>query len=68
MKVFRSMCYGWGGAILAGLLVAIVGVTFGVPQNNIVAAAAPTGVVMGLMGLSLPWARPVLARIRAGRR
>lgn len=67
MKYLRSMCYGWAGAILAGLLVAVIGVSFGLPQNAITTAAAPTGIVMGLMGLSLPWARPALARTRARR-
>jgi hypothetical protein len=67
MNVLRSICYGWAGAILAGLLVAIVGVSFGLPQNAITTAAAPTGIIMGLMGLSLPWTRPALARIRARR-
>ena len=67
MKVFRSLCLGWAGAILAGLLVALVGVTFGLPRNAITTAAALTGIIMGLMGLSLPWARPALSRIRADR-
>ncbi len=64
MKFFRSMCYGWAGAVIAGVLVAVVGVSVGLPQNAISTAAAPTGIIMGLMGFSLPWARPVLARIR----
>jgi hypothetical protein len=67
MNVIRSMCYGWAGAILAGLLVAVIGVGFGLPQTTITTAAAPTGIIMGLMGLSLPWARPALARIRTRR-
>ncbi len=67
MKILKSMCYGWAGAILAGLLVAVVGVGFEMPQNAISTAAAPTGIVMGLIGFSLPWARPALARIRARR-
>jgi hypothetical protein len=64
MKLLRSIFYGWAGAVLAGLLVAVIGVSVGMPQNAITTAAAPTGIIMGLMGLSLPWARPVLARIR----
>ena len=64
MKLLRSIFYGWAGAVLAGLLVAVIGVSVGMPQNAITTAAAPTGIIMGLMGLSLPWARPVRARIR----
>lgn len=67
MKVLRSMFYGWAGAVLAGLLVAVVGVSVEMSQNAIATAAAPTGIIMGLMGFSLPWARPILARIRARR-
>jgi len=51
------MCYGWAGFIPAELLVAIVGVSVGMTQNAITTAVALTGIFIGLMGLSIPWAR-----------
>ncbi len=59
--VIRSLCYGYLGAILAGL---VIGVAAGLPQDTIVTAAPPVGIVMGLTGLSLPWLRPALTRAR----
>ena len=38
--------------------IAVVGVVFGLSEATIAAAAAPTGIVFGLLGLSLVWLRP----------
>ena len=63
-KIVKSVAWGYLGAVLAGLLVAVVGVAFGLSEATVAAAAAPTGIVFGLLGLSLVWLRPV-ARAKA---
>jgi hypothetical protein len=62
MRVFRSVIYGYLGAILGGLLVAIVGVALDFSHESIAAASVPTGVVFGMLGLSLLWWRPIAQR------
>ncbi len=62
--VLRSLLYGYLGAIVAGLAVGVAGFALELPQDTVATAATPTGIALGLMGLSLPWARPTLARIR----
>lgn len=64
MRVVRSVIYGYLGAILGGLLVAVVGVAMGFSQESITAASVPTGVVFGAIGLSLIWWRPIAERNR----
>ena len=64
MRVVRSMIYGYLGAILGGLLVAVVGVAMGFSEQSIAAASVPTGVVFGALGLSLMWWRPIAGRTR----
>ena len=63
-KVVKSVECGYAGAVLAGLIVAAIGVAFGLSDETVAAAAAPTGVVFGVLGLSLVWWRPAAARIR----
>ncbi len=63
-KVVKSVACGYAGAVLAGLIVAVIGVAFGLSEATVAAAAAPTGVVFGVLGLSLVWWRPAAARIR----
>ncbi|MDX1575899.1 MAG: hypothetical protein R3285_06880 [Kiloniellales bacterium] len=58
------MIYGYLGAILGGLLVAVVGIALGLSQESIVAASVPTGVVFGALGLTLIWWRPIAERVR----
>jgi hypothetical protein len=60
-KIVKSVVWGYAGAILAGLLIAVVGVVFGLSEATIAAAAAPTGIVFGLLGLSLVWLRPTVS-------
>ena len=64
MRVVRSLIYGYLGAILAGLLVAVVGLVVGLSPESIAAASVPTGVVFGVVGLSLVWWRPLAERMR----
>ncbi len=64
MRVVRSVIYGYLGAILGGLLVAIVGLAMGFSEASITVASVPTGVVFGALGLSLIWWRPIAERNR----
>lgn len=57
-KIFKSILWGYAGAVLAGLLIAVIGVVFGLSEETIAAIAVPTGIVFGLLGLSLVWLRP----------
>jgi len=63
-KIFKSIIWGYAGAVLAGLLIAVIGVVFGLSEGAIAAIAAPTGIVFGLLGLSLIWLRPARKHIR----
>jgi len=64
MRVVKSVIYGYLGAILGGLLVAVVGLAMGLSEASITAASVPTGVVFGAIGLSLIWWRPIAERTR----
>jgi hypothetical protein len=66
-KIVKSVAWGYAGAVLAGLLIAVVGVVFGLSEETVAVAAAPTGIVFGLLGLSLVWMRPAPtpAKVRA---
>ncbi len=64
-KIFKSVAWGYAGAVIAGLLIAVVGVVFGLSEETVAAAAAPTGIVFGMLGLSLVWLRPTRAPRRA---
>lgn len=66
-KILKSVAWGYAGAALAGLLIAVVGVIFGLSEETVAAAAAPTGVVFGLLGLSQLWWRPAIVRIATRR-
>ncbi len=63
-KVVKSIAYGYAAAALGGLAVGLVGAGFGLSETTVAAAAVPTGIVFGTIGLSMAWWRPVLARIR----
>lgn len=63
MRLLRSVIYGYLGAVLGGLVVAVVGVALGYSETAIAAASVPTGVVFGVLGLSLLWWRPIAQRM-----
>ena len=66
--IIRCLCYGYLGAVLAGLAVSVPAAFFGLSQTTIVAVASPAGIAAGLLGLSLPWLRRHEAvRVRARR-
>ena len=64
-KIVKSVVWGYAGAAIAGLVIAVIGVVFGLSEATVAAAAAPTGIVFGLLGLSLVWLRPARAPVRA---
>ncbi len=66
-KILKSVVWGYAGAVLAGLLIAVTGVAFGLSEATIAATAAPTGIVFGLLGLSLVWLRPAPTKATAKR-
>lgn len=68
VKIVKSVAWGYAGAVIAGLLIAIVGVVFGLSEETVAAAAVPTGIVFGMLGLSLVWLRPQRASQRSSRR
>ncbi len=63
-KLIKAILYGYAGAALAGLAVGLLGAAFGLSGTTVAAAAAPTGIVFGVLGLSFAWWRPALARVR----
>ncbi len=67
MRVLRSVIYGYLGAVLGGLVVAVVGVALGYSEAAIAAASVPTGVVFGVLGLGLLWWRPIAQRMGPAR-
>ena len=44
--------------------VAVIGVVLGLSEATVAAAAAPTGIVFGMLGLSLVWLRPARPRAK----
>ncbi len=64
-KIVKSVAWGYAGAVFAGLLIAVIGVVLGLSEATVAAAAAPTGIVFGMLGLSLVWLRPARPRARA---
>ncbi|MHA1153027.1 MAG: hypothetical protein ACTSQ7_10255 [Alphaproteobacteria bacterium] len=66
-KILKSVAWGYAGAVLAGLLIAVIGVVFGLSEATVAATAAPTGIVFGMLGLSLVWLRPVHTKAAAKR-
>ena len=64
-KIVKSVAWGYAGAVIAGLLIAVIGVVLGLSEATVAAAAAPTGIVFGMLGLSLVWLRPARRSARA---
>lgn len=63
-KIVKSVAWGYAGAVIAGLLIAVIGVVLGLSEATVAAAAAPTGIVFGMLGLSLVWLRPARPRAK----
>ncbi len=66
MTLVRSILYGYLGAILGGLAVAVIAMPLDASLETVAGAASVTGVVLGLLGLMLPWRQAAVAA--AGRR
>ncbi len=65
MTIIRSLIYGYLGAILGGLVVAVIAAPLQTSIETVAGAAAVTGVVFGFMGLLLPWRQTLAAPVRA---
>ncbi len=58
MTLIRSILFGYLGAVLGGLLVAVVALPLNASLETAAQAATVTGAVFGLLGLMLAWRRP----------
>lgn len=65
MIVIRALCYAYGGALLAGLAMAVLGLSTGMSTDTVATAAAPVGMVAGMTGMSLPFLRRAIKQRRA---
>jgi hypothetical protein len=61
VRVLQALLYAYGGAVLAGLLVAVVGFGFDMSHQMVVSTASITGMVFGVAGFTLPWWQPMIA-------
>ena len=68
MTLVRSIIYGYLGAILGGLAVAVIAAPLNTSLETVAGAASVTGVVLGLMGLMLPWRQAAVAAAGRSRR
>ena len=68
MTIIRSILYGYLGAILGGLAVAIVALPLNASTETAAQAATITGMIFGILGLMRPWRHARLAPAPAKRR
>jgi hypothetical protein len=61
VRVLQALLYAYGGAVLAGLLVAGAGFGFDMSLDKIISTASITGMVFGVAGFTLPWWQPLIA-------
>ncbi len=70
MVFFKSLLFGYLGAMLAGLIVGIVGAVVEASPVAVAGTALPIGIAAGVLAFSAAWLRPLaakLGRIRAPR-
>jgi membrane associated rhomboid family serine protease len=66
IRVVKAILYGYVGAVLAGLLVALAGTGLDLSYGATVSTASLSGAVFGILGFTVPWWRPmILARSRS---
>ncbi|MDJ0950761.1 MAG: hypothetical protein QNJ94_17760 [Alphaproteobacteria bacterium] len=51
--VVKAVLWAYLGAVMTGLMVAVVGVSLGMAQSQIVALAAQLGMAGGILGLGI---------------
>lgn len=61
----KSLLWGYAGAVVAGLVVSIVGYAADLSSARVAAIAPHIGIAGGALGLALPWLRR--RRIGGGR-
>ncbi len=60
MRVVKAILYGYAGAVLAGLMVALAGTGLDLSYGTTVSTASLSGAVFGIAGFTLPWWRPFI--------
>jgi hypothetical protein len=61
MRVLKALLYGYAGAVLAGLMVALAGAGFDLSYGTVVSSASVSGAILGIAGFTLPWWQPSIA-------
>ena len=65
VRIVKALLYGYVGAALAGLIVALAGSGLDLSYGMTVSTASLSGAVFGIAGFTLPWWRPmIVARSR----
>ncbi len=63
----KSLLFGYIGAMLAGLIVGIVGAVVEASPAVVAGTASPIGIAAGVVAFSVPWLRPLAARFARSR-
>ena len=61
MRIVKALIYGYLGAVLAGLIVALAGAGFDLSYATVVSSASLSGAAFGIVGFTLPWWQPLVA-------
>ena len=61
--ILKSLLFGYLGAVLAGLIVGIVGAVVEASPAVVASTASPIGIAAGVLAFSVPWLRPLAARL-----
>jgi len=66
IRFVKAILYGYAGAVLAGLMVALAGTGLDLSYGTTVSTASLSGAVFGIAGFTLPWWQPlIVARSRS---
>ena len=68
VRIIKALLYGYLGAVLAGLLVALAGTSLDFSYGAIVSSASLSGAALGVIGFTLPWWQPMIAARSHSRR
>jgi hypothetical protein len=61
VRIIKALLYGYAGAVLAGLIVALAGAGFDLSFGTVVSSASFSGAAFGILGFTLPWWQPLIA-------
>ena len=65
--LLKSLLFGYLGAMLAGLIVGIVGAIVEASPAVVAGTASPIGIAAGVVAFSATWLRPLAARLGRSR-